>query len=219
MSLYNFKDQLSESEVAYKKVSGELEQSRQLKNELIASNYANLGSEVKESYDDDDYANAGNKGDRKANRQTKRAIKRTKNESDKDDDDSEEGEGLTGDTAMDGAVFGMGIAQNMTSVAGSQAESWQQTGQTTIQGAELGMKVAGPWGAAIGAGVGLVAGVVDYFGDTAKRNAIERKSINENNEKIETQREAQSSLAKKESQIDKMIGLRKSQLNYINPKY
>lgn len=217
MSLYNFKDQLSESEVAYKKVSGELEKSRELKNELIASNYANPGQDQDEWADNDDYQNKGADGDKKAYRQTKKAIAKTSGIS--QNADARKGEGLTADTAMGGLSFATDIASNLSSVAGSQSESWQQTGQMTLKGASLGMQVGGPIGAAIGGGIGLVAGVADYFGDTAKRNASERKSINETNEKIETQREAQSSLDKKQSQIDKMIGLRKSQLNYINPKY
>lgn len=184
--------------------------------ELFATQYTDETPYKGEApeYDSDEYVNegVGSKGYKKTKKAMDKATAYT-------DTESPKGEGLTANSAMGIAQFGMNAANSLSNVASSEKESWQNAGSLAIQGASAGAQVGGPWGAAIGGAIGLGVGVVDALGDTSKRNSISREKVNKESEGLKTQREIQYAMDTKSKDIDKMMKLRKAQLNYIDLNY
>jgi len=73
------------------------------------------------------------------------------------------------------ANFGMEEYANFKNVSGSTKESQNQMLGTTLKGAQLGLSIGGPWGAAIGAVGGAIIGGVDLKADQKKRVENEDK--------------------------------------------
>lgn len=121
--------------------------------------------------------------------------------------------------AMAIAGFGMDAMKTLKTEASSDEEAMMNTASLTMKGAQAGMSVGGPWGAAIGGAIGLGVGVYDLFGDRGNRNERKRDAYNDMLEVGKTKREQEQRMKDGEESLAKLKELRKSQLNYINPNY
>ena len=171
---------------------------------------SNKGGE--EDYDNDDYTNKG------GSKKVIKAIEKT-NKTFNESDEEKENKGVTTDSVIQTAGLGLEIAQGFSTTSGSESEGWMQAGQWGLKGAEIGMSVGGPWGAAIGGVVGAGAGIYDAIADSGKRNAKKRKTVDAQNDSLFTKRELEGSMKADEKRIKQLTNLRKNQLNYINLDY
>ena len=170
---------------------------------------------VDEAYENEDDSN-GNVG---GSRKVRKAMRKTEKESgDKESWLTKGGEGFTTENIIDAAGLGIQIGSAFGNTSSSEGESWAQTGNFAMKGAQIGFGIGGPLGAAIGGVAGLAAGVVDMFGDTTKRNTAKRNSINAKNDELKTKRQLQYAVDTQSDQLKKLQALRKSQLNYLDVK-
>lgn len=214
--LYNFTQDMNNIRSNYESFQDELKQKNVLgtpENNPIGSEYVGEYKGEAAEYDDDDYVNVGVGAE--GYKKTVKAIDKTT----KMYNNEKEGEGLTTETGIGAAKLALGVGQSFSKVAGSESESWAQAGNQAVQGAQLGMQIGGPWGAAIGGVIGGGAGIIDAFGDIAKRNKKERESNEKESEALKTKRELQYSMDNQQKDIDQKAALLKNQLNYLDLKY
>lgn len=214
--LYNFTQDMNNIRSNYESFQDELKQKNVLgtpENNPIGSEYVGEYKGEAAEYDDDDNVNqgVGSEGYKKTVKAIDKTTKMYNNE--------KKGEGLTADTGMAAAGFAANIGQSFSKVAGSESESWAQAGNQAVQGASLGMQIGGPWGAAIGGVIGGGAGIIDAFGDIAKRNKKAREDNKKESESLKTKRELQYSMDNQKKDIDQKAALLKNQLNYLDLKY
>ena len=119
------------------------------------------------------------------------------------------------DVASSSVAAGMKALTMSQTTANNEGESIMNGLDMTMKGAQAGMAIGGPWGAAIGGGAGLVYGVIDGFGDANKRGRNERnankKKFNENR----LRREQEFRISEGEESLKKLSALRKSQMDYL----
>lgn len=90
--------------------------------------------------------------------------------------------------------FGTQSYQALSTTSAGEGQSVANALNLTAQGANAGMAVAGPYGAAIGAGAGLLIGAIDGFSDAGKRGRMQRQAnakkfeIEKNNREAEYRR-------------------------------
>jgi len=90
-----------------------------------------------------------------------------------------------------GGILSMASQQyaNFNTVSSSKKESKAQIAQGTMQGAGLGMKIAGPKGAAVGGLVGLGLGLLDSKADSRKRTEEADQNVRKDFRDIKKDRE------------------------------
>lgn len=114
------------------------------------------------------------------------------------------------------ASFASGQMNMFANEAQSEKESWTGLGTSTANGVALGASVGGPLGAAIGGAVGLTTGVIDFIGDTKKRRENARTEYDKQHSDAIIQRSEDWSMEQGEKGVQKLMDLRKNQLNYLN---
>lgn len=217
--LYNFTQDMNNIRSNYESFQDELKKNNVLgtpENKPIGSEYSGEYKGEATEYDSDEYQNQG-VGSDGYNKTVKSMEKTTKMFN--SDGEAKKGEGLTTDTGIAAAGFALNIGQSFSKVSGSESESWAQAGNQAVQGAKLGMQIGGPWGATIGGVIGGGAGIIDAFGDIAKRNKKEREDNEKQSEALKTKRELQYSMDNQQKDIDQKAALLKNQLNYLDLKY
>ena len=114
------------------------------------------------------------------------------------------------------AQYAMQNVNMFSNTAQSEKEGWSNIGSNTLGGAALGMQVAGPVGAAIGGGIGLLTSTIDMIGDTKKRNIETRDKFDLNHQLLQDKRKQDYNIKTGEGNIEKLAKLKKAQLNYLN---
>lgn len=119
------------------------------------------------------------------------------------------------DIASSSVSAGMKALTMSQTTANNDGESIMNGIGMTMTGAQAGMAIGGPWGAAIGGALGLGYSVFDGFGDAFKRGRDERnankKKFNENR----LRREQEFRISEGEESLKKLSALRKSQMDYL----
>ena len=119
------------------------------------------------------------------------------------------------DVASTSVAAGMKALTMSQTTANNEGESIMNGLDMTMKGAQAGMAIGGPWGAAIGGGAGLVYGVIDGFGDANKRGRNERKANKEKFNENRLRREQEFRISEGEESLKKLSALRKSQMDYL----
>lgn len=119
------------------------------------------------------------------------------------------------DIASTSVAAGMKALTMSQTTANNEGESIMNGLDMTMKGAQAGMAIGGPWGAAIGGTLGLGYGIYDGFADANKRGRNERnankKKFNENR----LRREQEFRISEGEESLKKLSALRKSQMDYL----
>ena len=119
------------------------------------------------------------------------------------------------DVASSSVAAGMKALTMSQTTANNDGESVMNGIDMTMKGAQAGMAIGGPWGAAIGGGAGLIYGVVDGFADANKRGRNERKANKEKFNENRLRREQEFRISEGEESLKKLSALRKSQMDYL----
>lgn len=220
---YEKYDQDTPDEFSYNKENPYKENESSVNNSVIKLPDLDYDSLINTDYslqneesDNDDYQNKG--GNRKVLKAMEKTTGEDYTESGAFGSINGKGSGLA-DNAGGIAQYGMQQVDMFSNVAGSEKESWASLGGSTLNGAALGMSVGGPIGAAIGGTVGAVTGVVDMIGDIKKRNESARQKHDDLLNLNTTKRKQDYKMQKGEESVNKLMQLRKAQLNYINPEF
>ena len=119
------------------------------------------------------------------------------------------------DVAGSSIDFAKDAFQAFSTTSESEGESAANAFNLTAKGAKAGMAIGGPWGAAIGAGAGLLVGGYDYFHDFGSRNQNARnkneKKFQGDHAKLEQETRQKDGL----DSLTRLSALRKQQENYI----
>ena len=119
------------------------------------------------------------------------------------------------DIASTSVAAGMKALTMSQTTANNDGESVMNGIDMTMKGAQAGMAIGGPWGAAIGGTLGLGYGIYDGFADANQRGRNERnankKKFNENR----LRREQEFRISEGEESLKKLSALRKSQMDYL----
>ena len=142
---------------------------------------------------------------------------------------SDEGNGIQAINDPQQSKGGAGVAQGASAVIGFagqaygalegtdkfESESWKKTGSLAMSGASTGMMIGGPWGAAIGAGGGGAAGIINMGADRKKRHKETRDRIKDGNQTTFEKRQRDYQMKEAEREIELLTAMSKSQLNYL----
>lgn len=119
------------------------------------------------------------------------------------------------DIASTSVAAGMKALTMSQTTASNDGESVMNGIDMTMKGAQAGMAIGGPWGAAIGAGAGVVYSVIDGLGDAFKRGRNERNALKEKFNENRLRREQEFRISEGEESLKKLSALRKSQMDYL----
>ena len=119
------------------------------------------------------------------------------------------------DVASTSVAAGMKALTMSQTTANNDGESVMNGIDMTMKGAQAGMAIGGPWGAAIGGAVGLGYGIYDGFADANKRGRNERKANKEKFNENRLRREQEFRISEGEESLKKLSALRKSQMDYL----
>lgn len=119
------------------------------------------------------------------------------------------------DVASTSVAAGMKALTMSQTTANNDGESVMNGIDMTMKGAQAGMAIGGPWGAAIGGTLGLGYGIYDGFADANKRGRNERKANKEKFNENRLRREQEFRISKGEESLKKLSALRKSQMDYL----
>ena len=119
------------------------------------------------------------------------------------------------DVASTSVAAGMKALTMSQTTANNDGESVMNGIDMTMKGAQAGMAIGGPWGAAIGGAVGLGYGIYDGFADANQRGRNERKANKEKFNENRLRREQEFRISEGEESLKKLSALRKSQMDYL----
>ena len=119
------------------------------------------------------------------------------------------------DVASSSVAAGMKALTMSQTTANNDGESIMSGLDMTMKGAQAGMAIGGPWGAAIGAGAGVVYSVIDGLGDANKRGRNERNAAKKKFNENRLRREQEFRISEGEESLKKLSALRKSQMDYL----
>ena len=119
------------------------------------------------------------------------------------------------DVASTSVAAGMKALTMSQTTANNDGESVMNGIDMTMKGAQAGMAIGGPWGAAIGGTLGLSYGIYDGFADANKRGRNERKANKEKFNENRLRREQEFRISEGEESLKKLSALRKSQMDYL----
>jgi hypothetical protein len=119
------------------------------------------------------------------------------------------------DIASTSVAAGMKALTMSQTTANNDGESVMNGIDMTMKGAQAGMAIGGPWGAAIGGALGLGYGIYDGFADANKRGRNERNANKEKFNENRLRREQEFRISEGEESLKKLSALRKSQMDYL----
>ena len=119
------------------------------------------------------------------------------------------------DVASTSVAAGMKALTMSQTTANNDGESVMNGIDMTMKGAQAGMAIGGPWGAAIGGALGLGNGIYDGFADANKRGRNERKANKEKFNENRLRREQEFRISEGKDSLESLSRLRKAQMNYL----
>lgn len=119
------------------------------------------------------------------------------------------------DVASTSVAAGMKALTMSQTTANNDGESIMNGIDMTMKGAQAGMAIGGPWGAAIGGTLGLGYGIYDGFADANKRGRNERRANKKKFNENRLRREQEFRISEGEESLKKLSALRKSQMDYL----